>query len=101
MRPVLLTKVEKEEALAALPGWEAEGEGLVRWFEWESFAAAVEFVRKVAEVAEWMDHHPDIDLRYRRVRLFLTTHSAGGVTALDVEFARWAGSKGGDAAGGK
>jgi 4a-hydroxytetrahydrobiopterin dehydratase len=68
-------------------GWREEDEALVREFELESFPAAIEFVRRLAELAERENHHPDIDIRYRRVLVRWSTHSAGGVTERDREMA--------------
>lgn len=81
-----------DEALAALgvalPRWRVEGGSLVRDVEAPTFPAAIEWVVMIAEAAEAMDHHPDIDIRWRRLHLELSTHSAGGrVTALDVALA--------------
>ena len=59
----------------------------MREFELESFPAAIEFVRRLADLAESEDHHPDIDIRYRRVVVRWSTHSAGGVTDRDRELA--------------
>jgi 4a-hydroxytetrahydrobiopterin dehydratase len=60
---------------------------LVREFELPSFRAAIEFVDQLAELAESEDHHPDIDIRYRRVTVRWTTHSARGITEKDREMA--------------
>jgi 4a-hydroxytetrahydrobiopterin dehydratase len=68
-------------------GWREEDDALVREFELESFPAAIEFVRRLADLAESEDHHPDIDIRYRRVVVRWSTHSAGGVTDRDRELA--------------
>ena len=68
-------------------GWREEDDALVREFELESFPAAIEFVRRLADLAESENHHPDIDIRYRRVVVRFTTHSAGGVTDRDRELA--------------
>ena len=67
--------------------WQEENDALVREFELPSFPAAIDFVVRLAEVAEAADHHPDIDVRYRRVTVRWTTHSAGGVTEKDRELA--------------
>ena len=71
-----------------LPSWQV-GEGrLVRDVEAPTFPAAIEWVVLIAEAAESMDHHPDIDIRWRRLHLELSTHSAGGrITDLDVALA--------------
>ena len=68
-------------------GWREEDDALVREFELASFPAAIEFVRRLAELAERENHHPDIDIRYRRVLVRWSTHSAGGVTDRDREMA--------------
>jgi 4a-hydroxytetrahydrobiopterin dehydratase len=65
---------------------EADG-GLERTFELPSFAEAVAFVNRVADLAERENHHPDITLSYRKVTLRWTTHSAGGITDRDRELA--------------
>jgi 4a-hydroxytetrahydrobiopterin dehydratase len=62
-------------------------DALVREFEFPSFADAIGFVDRVAEAADAADHHPDIDIRYRRVLVRWTTHSAGGITERDRELA--------------
>ena len=67
--------------------WEREGESITRTFQLASFRAALEFVNAVGELAEQRDHHPDIDIRWNRVRLRLSTHSAGGLTQMDFELA--------------
>ena len=68
-------------------GWEEQGGALVREFELPSFAAAIAFVNRVAAAADAANHHPDIDVRYRRVTVRWTTHSAGGITDRDRELA--------------
>ena len=68
-------------------GWEERDDALVREFELPSFPAAIAFVDRLAELAESEDHHPDIDIRYRRVTVRWTTHSEGGITEKDREMA--------------
>jgi 4a-hydroxytetrahydrobiopterin dehydratase len=63
--------------------WQEQDNALVREFEFESFAKAIEFVDRLAEAAESENHHPDIDIRYRKVTVRWTTHSEGGITAHD------------------
>jgi 4a-hydroxytetrahydrobiopterin dehydratase len=87
-RPSVLPDAEVTAALGTLPGWEREGDEIVKTFDCGSFPAAVAFVVQVGFLAEQANHHPDIDVRWRRVRLALTTHDAGGLTTLDVELAR-------------
>jgi len=67
--------------------WEEQDNALVREFELPSFAAAIEFVDRLAELAESENHHPDIDIRYRRVTIRWTTHSEGGITKKDRQMA--------------
>ena len=81
---------EPELAMLAerLPQWQVEGDRLVRDVEAPTFPAAIEWVVMIAQAAEAMDHHPDIDIRWRRLHLELSTHSAGGrITDLDVALA--------------
>jgi 4a-hydroxytetrahydrobiopterin dehydratase len=75
-------------ALAALPQWKRDGEIISRTFEFEDFPAAMKFVNAVAELAEQAQHHPDIDVRWNKVTLALTTHDAGGLTEKDFALAK-------------
>jgi 4a-hydroxytetrahydrobiopterin dehydratase len=84
----LLTEAEIEAALADLPDWSREGDAITRTVRLNDFVHAVDFVNVVAEAAEALGHHPDIDIRYNRVTLRLSTHSAGGLTAKDIELAQ-------------
>ena len=86
-----LTGSERREALAALEGWsEAEGrDAIQRSFGFEDFTAAFAFMARCALAAERMDHHPEWFNVYNRVEVTLATHSAGGVTELDVRLARF------------
>lgn len=74
--------------LANLDGWTGGRAGIERTAQLPSFPAAVEVVRRVAEVAEDLDHHPDIDIRWRTLTFRCATHSAGGVTGKDLDLAR-------------
>lgn len=77
-----------EERLTGLPGWRREGEQIARDLQLPDFAAAIAFVNAVAAAAEAANHHPDILVHgWNRVRLTLSTHSAGGLTAADFELA--------------
>ena len=87
-RPPRLSDAELSAALSELPLWSGDGNGLHRTVELPSFRDAVAGIVAIADVAEEMDHHPDIDLRWRTLHLALVSHSAGGVTALDLELAR-------------
>jgi 4a-hydroxytetrahydrobiopterin dehydratase len=78
---------EVEAALQARDGWAREGDEIVRTYELESFPAVIEFVRRIADLAEAADHHPDLDIRYRKLRVALSTHDAGGLTQRDFDLA--------------
>jgi 4a-hydroxytetrahydrobiopterin dehydratase len=73
--------------LQQLPGWTREGDAIVATIEAPDFPAAIRIVAAVADQAERMNHHPDIDIRWRTTRWLLTTHDAGGLTQLDIELA--------------
>jgi 4a-hydroxytetrahydrobiopterin dehydratase len=75
-------------ALAALPQWKRGGEIISRTFEFTDFPAAMNFVNAVAELAEQAQHHPDMDVRWNKVTLALTTHDADGLTERDFALAR-------------
>lgn len=68
-------------------GWREEDGALVREWTWPTFDAAIRFVNRVAQVAEALGHHPDIDIRWVRTRLRLITHDAGRITERDVALA--------------
>lgn len=83
----LLDDAAIETALDELPGWEREGDRIVKTFALDDFRAAMAFVNRVADAAEAAEHHPDIDIRWNKVTLSLTTHSAGGLTERDTSLA--------------
>jgi 4a-hydroxytetrahydrobiopterin dehydratase len=76
------------ESLSSLPEWKLEGKEIVRQYEFADFAAAMVFVNQVAEKAEAAGHHPDIDIRYNKVRLALVSHDKGGLTKRDMSMAK-------------
>jgi 4a-hydroxytetrahydrobiopterin dehydratase len=84
----LLSPVEIADRLKELDGWRLEGGRLRRDFEFADFTRAFGFMASVALVAESMDHHPEWSNVYNRVSIALQTHSLGGVSTLDAEFAR-------------
>ncbi len=88
MTTSLLSESEIAAALETLPEWSRAGDALTRTVEAATFPAGIELVRQVADIAESANHHPDIDIRWRKVTFALTTHSAGGLTARDVALAR-------------
>lgn len=77
-----------DAALARGMGWDRHGDALVKVHTGRAFADALAYVNAVGALAEAMDHHPDIDIRWNRVTLRLTTHSAGGITEADLELGR-------------
>lgn len=86
-----MAKLSSEEVAAGLDrltGWRREGDAIERTYELPDFRTALAFVAYVGELAEQAGHHPDIDVRYDRVRLALSTHSEGGLTAADLDLAR-------------
>ncbi|MGW2664312.1 4a-hydroxytetrahydrobiopterin dehydratase [Nocardia tengchongensis] len=88
MRPALLSDDDIAEALKNLPEWSRTGDSITRTVQAASFLAGIELVRRVAVAAEAANHHPDIDIRWRRVTFTLSTHDAGGLTPLDTALAR-------------
>jgi 4a-hydroxytetrahydrobiopterin dehydratase len=84
--PALSTQ-QAESLLTNLPGWQIDAGELVRTFKFEDFRAALRFVNQVGDLAEEAGHHPDIDIRYNKVRLALVTHDAGGLTHKDFDLA--------------
>ena len=87
-RPPRLSPEAVTRALEDLPLWSGDADGLRRTVELPSFRDAVAAIVAIADVAEEMDHHPDVDLRWRTLHLVLVSHSAGGVSELDLELAR-------------
>ena len=83
----ILTSEMVQEGLRTLPHWQLEGKEIVRHYQFPNFAAAMSFVNQVAEKAEAADHHPDIDIRYNKVRLALVSHDQGGLTQRDMKMA--------------
>jgi 4a-hydroxytetrahydrobiopterin dehydratase len=82
-----LSKQEASALLSSVPAWQIEAGELVRVFKFADFCESLRFVNLVGDLAEEAGHHPDIDIRYNRVRLALVTHDAGGLTAKDFELA--------------
>jgi len=83
-----LSEPEIRAAMNVLPGWVLDRSRITREFCLGGFAQAVAFVVRISYPAEAADHHPDLDLRYNRVRVTLSTHSEGGVTDKDLDLAR-------------
>ncbi len=84
----LLTDDEIRRELGGLPLWSRDADAIRRTVQCRDFVAAMAFVQSVAFLAEKANHHPDIDIRWNRVTLVLSTHSAGGLTEKDFSLAR-------------
>lgn len=84
----LMSDDDVDAAAQTLGGWQRQDGALRRSITFDSFLDGIEGVRRIAELAELADHHPDIDIRWRTVNLALSTHSEGGITDKDVELAR-------------
>jgi 4a-hydroxytetrahydrobiopterin dehydratase len=85
--PELLSDQDLGKALGGLPEWSKDEGALKRVVELDNFPQAIQVVNRVAEIAESDNHHPDIDIRWRTLTFRCSTHSAGGVTPLDVSLA--------------
>jgi 4a-hydroxytetrahydrobiopterin dehydratase len=82
-----LSDAEIRSRIVSVPDWRIESGELTRTFGFKDFVASLSFVNRVGDLAEKAGHHPDIDIRYNRVRLQLITHDAGGLTAKDFDLA--------------
>jgi len=83
-----LSDAQVQEGLGRLPGWTRAGDEIVKEYRFDGFGGAIAFVVAVAFRAEKANHHPDVDIRYNRVRVALSTHSEGGLTEKDLDLAR-------------
>ncbi len=86
--PEIIADTQLQAALLSLPAWKLEQGELTRTVVFQDFKQAMGFVNRVAELAEAKGHHPDIDIRYNKVRLGLVTHDAGGITEKDLRLAQ-------------
>ena len=82
-----LPDLDIQRALGKLPGWARRGNALVKTYRFRTFRAGIDFVDRAAAVADPMDHHPDIDIRYTKITCTLSTHDAGGITQKDLTLA--------------
>jgi 4a-hydroxytetrahydrobiopterin dehydratase len=82
-----LSEAEIQQRLPQLPGWERHGNEIRKAYSFKDFRGSMAFVNKVADLAEAMDHHPDIVINYAKVTLTLTSHDAGGLTDRDFKLA--------------
>jgi 4a-hydroxytetrahydrobiopterin dehydratase len=88
MPPTKLSDLEIRRALATLPAWSRKGEALNKTYSFARFADGIRFVNQVAELADSMNHHPDIDVRYTNITFSLSSHDAGGITQRDLDLAK-------------
>lgn len=82
-----LTQEQIDTALESLPEWTQTGDAFQRTLNFPDFVSSIAFVNRVADLAEQIQHHPDILVRYSKVTLTISTHDAGGITEKDVGFA--------------
>jgi len=83
-----LTDDQIAAELKELKGWSRAGIAICKTFSFKRFADGIAFVQRIAAAADAADHHPDIDIRYTNIKVALSTHDSGGVTAADVKLAR-------------
>jgi 4a-hydroxytetrahydrobiopterin dehydratase len=83
-----LTPKQISLALKGVPKWAKRGKAIQRTFEFKDFVGSIDFVNRVARKAQKADHHPDIDIRYNKTTLTLTTHDEGGISARDFSLAK-------------
>lgn len=83
----LLSDSEIETRLAEMSGWEREGEAIAKSFDRGDFVGSVRFAEALVEPAEAMNHHPDLEISWSTVKVTISTHSEGGLTAADFELA--------------
>ena len=88
MGPEKLSQDRIQENLKSMPGWELKTDEITRLYKFKDFVDSMSFVNRVAQLAEEADHHPDILIRYNKVVLTLSTHSAGGLTQKDFQLAK-------------
>jgi 4a-hydroxytetrahydrobiopterin dehydratase len=83
-----LSDIAIQRELGNLTGWSRRGDAITKTFQFRNFLTGIDFVSAIAKAAEAADHHPDIDIRYTKVTCTLSTHSAGGITQMDLDMAR-------------
>lgn len=99
MRVPKLAEEAIQQRLGALPHWRVENGMLTRTFVFKDFLGSIQFVNRLAEAAEKADHHPDMDIRYSKVTVALSTHDSGGITEKDFALAGEADAAAGENAG--
>ena len=84
----LLSDIAIQRELGSLNGWARRGTAIVKTYQFKTFPEGIDFVKRVADVAEAANHHPDIDIRYTKIICTLSTHDSGGITQKDLDLAR-------------
>ncbi len=87
MSAPVLSDIEIQRALNQLSGWSRRTNVISKTFTMPSFPAGIAFVNRIADAAEAVQHHPDIDIRYTRITVALSTHDSGGLTQKDIDLA--------------
>lgn len=75
------------EKLKSLAGWELKGDTITKRYKFKEFMDGIRFINRIAEIAESMDHHPDIAINYTRITFSCSTHDQGGITEKDFKLA--------------
>ena len=88
MAAPVLSDIEIQRALNQLQGWSRRGHVISKTFTVPTFPAGIAFISRIADAAERVQHHPDIDIRYTKITIALSTHDSGGLTQLDIDMAR-------------
>ena len=84
----VLSEDEVKQTLVSLEGWDSKGKEIEKLYTLRNFIDAIGFVNKIAILAEKADHHPDILIQYKKVKISLSTHSEGGITEKDINLAK-------------
>jgi 4a-hydroxytetrahydrobiopterin dehydratase len=87
MAAPVLSDIEIQRALGQLPGWSRRAQVISKTYVMPTFPAGISFVARIADAAEAAQHHPDIDIRYTKVSIALSTHDSGGLTQKDIALA--------------
>ncbi|MBC7841044.1 MAG: 4a-hydroxytetrahydrobiopterin dehydratase [Gemmatimonadaceae bacterium] len=88
MAAPVLSDIEIQRALGQLPGWSRRTNVISKTFNLPTFPAGIAFIRRIADAAEAAQHHPDIDIRYTKITVALSTHDSGGLTQKDIDLAK-------------
>lgn len=87
MAAPVLSDIEIQRALGQLPGWSRRADVITKTYTMSTFPAGISFINRIATAAEAAQHHPDIDIRYTKITVALSTHDSGGLTQKDIDLA--------------